>query len=212
MAEGPQLPPRLVLISPGDLVEPRAVEGFRRLARDLAEAGLAGLLLREPRLGDRALLELGLALRPCLPWLGIHDRVHVGCAAGADAVHLGFRSLEPGAARLAAGDGPTAPRLGLSTHAPDDPAAWAGVDYVFHGPIFETPSKQGLLEPIGRAGLERALAARPDGVPLLALGGITAPEAAGLLAAGADGVAVIGAVLAATDPRAALLDLLAACA
>jgi len=207
MAELRDAPPRLVVISRGSLTDARAVESFGREVADLAAAGLRGLVLREPDLDDSLLLELAARLRGELEWLAVHDRVHVARAAGADAAHLGFRSLGPADARLAAGD----LALGLSTHAGDDAGTWAGADYLFHGPVFETPSKEGLLEPTGIDGFRAALDRRPRAdLPVLALGGLTPARAPELLAAGAHGIAVIGAVLGAASPRQALLDLLGA--
>ncbi|MDF1797895.1 MAG: thiamine phosphate synthase [Planctomycetota bacterium] len=209
MPEPRTAPPRLVVISRGDLTEARSAEAFAREVAGLSGAGLGGLVLREPNLPDGPLLELASRLRGELGWLAVHDRIHVARAAGADAAHLGFRSLRPADARLAAGD----LALGLSTHAGDDPATWSGVDYLFHGPVFETPSKSGLLEPTGVDGFRAALERRPRSeLPMLALGGITPANAPDLLAAGAHGIAVIGAVLGAASPREALLDLLGAIA
>ncbi len=204
-----EAPPRLLLFSRGDLVDPRGAAAFAAEVRGLAEAGLEGLVLREPELGDGALVHLTRELRPHLGWLAVHDRVHVARAACADAVHLGWRSRPLARARGIAGD----LALGLSTHAHDDPATWSGADYLVHGPIAPTPSKAGLVEPVGLDGFARALANRPGpAVPMLALGGVTAELAPALRSAGAHGVAAIGAVLAAPDPRAALLDLAAAVA
>ena len=196
--------PRLLLFSRGDLTDARGAEAFAAEVRGLAMAGLPGLVLREPGLADGLALDLARALRSDLPWLAVHDRVHVARAAAADGVHLGWRSLDPVAAREVAGG----LALGLSTHAPDDPTTWAGPDYLVHGPVAPTPTKAGLLEPIGVSGFARCVAVRPAPVPVLSLGGVTAALVPELLDAGAHGVAVIGAVLGADEPRAALLDLL----
>ena len=205
MAEGL---PRVLLFTRGDLVDERGAEALAAELRGLAAAAQGrswGLVLREPDLDDRACLGLACALAESVPWLAVHDRIHLARAAGADGVHLGWRSLALGPARAAAGG----LALGLSTHAEDDPATWRGADYLTHGPIAPTSSKAGLVEPIGIDGFARGLARRPDPEqPVLALGGVTRACAAELLAAGAHGVAVIGAVLGAEDPPGALLDLL----
>ena len=89
-------------------------------------------------------------------------------------------------------------------------ASWRGADYLFHGPVFATPSKQELLEPIGLAGLARACA-RTDR-PILALGGVRPAHVGELRAAGAHGVAVLSGILGASDPgraTAAYLEALA---
>ena len=191
--------PRLIALTPGDL----ALGGFGAflevLERALA-AGLPGVLLREPRLSDRAFLDLGRevmrlrALRPAL-WMAVHDRAHLAAELGADALHLSFRSLRPAELRPWLD-----PRLalGLSTHAHDDPGAWAEADYLFHGPIHATPSKAGRLEPVGLAGLERALARARR--PLFALGGVRPTDVRELRRLGAHGVAVLSGVFGARDP------------
>lgn len=157
-------------------------------------------MIREPLLDDAPLLELVAMARGELGeggWLCVHDRVHVACAAGADAVHLGFRSLDPEAARVAAGEALT---IGLSTHAQDDRGTWRRADYLFHGPVHPTPSKAGLVEPVGMAGLKAAVdEAGPR--PVWGIGGLEVSHAAPLLETGARGVAVLRGVLGASDPE-----------
>ena len=192
------LPPSLLALSPGTLPEGRG-EALLERVRAARSRGLSGVLLREPAWRDGALLELACALREVLPpdeaWLGVHDRVHVAAAAGADGVHLGFRSLRPEQARAISGEGLC---IGLSTHAPDDDQSWRAADYLFHGPVFSTPSKAGLLEPTGLEGLERAVQ-RAAGRPLFGLGGIAPEHARPCLEQGAHGVAVLGGLLARED-------------
>ena len=190
--------PRLIALSPGDLA--REDGAFLAALERALAAGLPGLLLREPRLSDRAYLELGRAvgrLRASQAglWFAVHDRAHLAAELGADALHLSFRSLRPAELRPW-----LEPRLalGLSTHAHDDAAAWAEADYLFHGPFRSTPSKAGRLEPVGFAGLERALARARR--PLLALGGVTPADVRQIRALGAHGVAVLSGVLGAQDP------------
>jgi thiamine-phosphate pyrophosphorylase len=167
-------------------------------------AGLRGLLLREPGLSDRAYLQLGQSVRQLAPelWLGVHDRVHLAGAIGAEGVHLGFRSLPPAAVsehhdpRLA---------IGLSTHAGDECAQWAAADYLFHSPVFATPSKPkdapGFLEPLGIEGLAEAVKATSQ--PIWALGGLGPEHVMSCRRAGAAGVAVLSGILGSADPAAA---------
>lgn len=199
--------PRLIALSPGDLESGRRSVFLRALERALA-AGLPGLLLREPRLSDKAYLELAreLVARRAAHgalWLGVHDRAHLAPELGADAVHLSFRSLRPAELR-----GWLDPRiaLGLSTHAHDDAGTWSAADYLFHGPLHATPSKLGRLEPVGFEGLERALARTAR--PLLALGGVTPRDVPVLRRLGAHGVAVRAGVLGAEDPARATREYL----
>jgi len=199
-------PPPLVALTPGDLERERVPAFLERLVRALS-AGLPGLLVREPRLSDRDWLGL---LEEIDLWLGVHDRAHLVRAVEADGLHLGFRSLAPGAAREVVG-GDVA--LGLSTHAGDDAAAWRAADYLFHGPVKPTPSKAEWCVPVGFDGLAAAIARSPR--PLLALGGLLPGAVPECLRAGAHGVAVLGGILGREDPAevdAAVHAYLAACA
>ena len=200
------IPPRLLALTPGDLDDDRCAPFLGRVSR-ASEAGLEGVLLREPGLGDRATLELARAVAERVAWLGLHDRAHLAAAAGARAVHLGFRSLRPLEVRAWLADEVA---IGLSTHAADDPATWAGADYLFHGPVFATPSKAGLLEPIGCAGLERGV--RAARAPVWALGGLRPEHAAAVLATGARGICARAGILGQRDPAAAVSAWLAALA
>jgi thiamine-phosphate pyrophosphorylase len=124
----------------------------------------------------------------------INDRADVALAVGADGIHLprhGASVAECRALGIAT--------VGVSTHAIDEvrEAARDGADYVVFGPVFETPGKG---PPLGLAALERAAAL---GVPVFALGGVDARNAAACLRAGAAGVACIRAVLDAADPGSA---------
>lgn len=188
--------PRLIALSPSDLERERCAAFLERVSAAVA-AGLPGVLLREPRLNDRDWIALAQELRArCAPgsvWLGVHDRAHLARHVGADALHLGFRSLQPGQAREVVGD----LELGLSTHADDDESTrrhWNAADYLFHGPVHDTPSKHGLCAPVGFEGLERAVAAA--GRPLVALGGLRPQDVEPAHRAGAHGIAVLGGILA----------------
>lgn len=103
--------------------------------------------------------------------------------------------------------------LGKSCHslAAARDAQEAGADYVTLSPVFATGSKPGYGPALGPAVLEAAAARlRPAGCRLLALGGVTAETIGACRAAGADGAAVMGAVMAARDPAAAAAALIAA--
>jgi thiamine-phosphate pyrophosphorylase len=86
-------------------------------------------------------------------------------------------------------------------------AAREAVDFVFFGPVFETPSKAAYGAPQGLAKLEAVTAL---GVPVFAIGGLTCENAAQAASAGAHGVAVIREVMSVPDPRRAVSGLLTA--
>ena len=204
-----RLPPPLVALSPGGLAE-EGEDGVRRFLRALgsaADAGLSGFLLREPAMGDRSFLDLARAAREALGpsgWLGLHDRVHLAEEARADAVHLGFRSLPLAEARSILDDRFA---LGLSGHAGDRPEAWSGADYLLFGPVRDTPSKRGILEPTGFEGL--ALAVERSAAPVWAIGGLRPEDVRACLAAGCRGLAVLSGILPAEDPARAAREYLA---
>lgn len=162
-----------------------------------APPGVVGVMLREKDLSARALLELGEALlgvtRPRGVPLIVNDRVDVARLLGAEGVHLPVAGLSVADARALLGPEVL---VGASTHDRDELAAAAGADYVTFGPVWETPSKAGLLSPRGPEGL-RAL---PDGPPVFALGGVDPDRTPAALAAGATGVACIRPVWGAADP------------
>jgi thiamine-phosphate pyrophosphorylase len=141
--------------------------------------------------------------------LMVNDRVDVAMALGADGVHLTRKSLPPKEARALVGPGML---LGVSCHSLPDvrEAAEGGVDFVVLGPIYATPSKTPYGSPLTPAILPQARAACD--LPILAIGGIKARQVPEVVHAGADGVAVISAVLAAPDPGAATRELLDAVA
>jgi len=136
----------------------------------------------------------------------VNDRPDVARAAGADGVHLGQDDLPVAAARRVLGPGAL---VGVSTHdlAEARAAAAAGADYLGVGPVYATASKTHALPPRG-LGLVRAVRAAVP-CPLVAIGGITAATAAEVRAAGADSVAMIGALCAAPDVSAAVRTVLA---
>jgi thiamine-phosphate pyrophosphorylase len=145
-------------------------------------------------------------LRPTGVPVIINDRVDLARALGAQGVHLGQGDTPPAEARELLGEDAI---VGLSITHPDqlknvDPNL---VDYLGAGPIFETGSKPDAAAPLG---LE-ALAQIAGGVrlPVAAIGGITEANAAAVIRAGADGLAVISAICAAYNPEEAARALVA---
>jgi thiamine-phosphate pyrophosphorylase len=129
---------------------------------------------------------------------------------GADGAHLGGGDpAAVAAARRALG---RAAVIGYSAHASAEigEAARRGADYASLSPVFAPISKEGALPPLGLDALRDACRTAP--IPVFALGGIDASNAAAVRAAGAWGAASIGAVLDAADPEAAVREMLAALA
>jgi len=134
-----------------------------------------------------------------------HEDIAAVVATGADGVHLPGGG-DPGAARRRLPSG----LIGVSAHSPAEAAAQlaAGADYATLSPIFLTESKPGYGPAVGLEAL--AAAARLAPGPIVALGGIGHDNVAACLAAGARGIAVMGEIMRASDPEAAVRGLLAA--
>jgi len=220
-----RVPFRLYLITDRNLAARRGgvvavAEAALSAASATAQAGAVALQLREKDMEARALYELARALRELCSRYGaallVNDRVDVAIAAGADGVHLPANSFALADARRLVG----ATRLiGVSTHEAGEvrAAATAGADFAVYGPVYEPLSKASYGAARGAESL--GAACRAAGLPVFALGGITAERIAELggtpaLSEGGRpaGVAVIGAVFGADDPAAAtraLLDALA---
>ncbi len=173
-----------------------------------AAGGLGAVSVREPTLTTREQVALVRALvaelRPRGVLVLVSDRIDVARAADADGVQLGFRGLPLAEAR---GVAPPPFLLGVSAHEGDDLGRLArdGADWCVLGPVFDTPSKRGWRNPIGLEGL--AGAARATDLPVVAIGGIERSNASRVLATGVAGIAVVRAVMDATDPAAAAREL-----
>jgi len=164
--------------------------GLEPWLRRLAAAGVDAVQLREKDLDDADLYALACRARALLPppiALLVNGRPDVALAAGADGVHLPADGLPAAAVRRRWGARLV---IGVSTHrvAEVEAALAAGADYVTFGPVYPTPSKARLGPAAGLDALRRAAAV---GIPVVALGGVTAERLPELAAAGAAGAAGI---------------------
>ena len=198
---------RLIVITDRALAAPRTVVDV--VAAALA-AGAPAIQLRDKQASGAELFEAARALRELTRRFGallfVNDRLDVALAAEADGVHLGPDDLPVGAVRRSVSRGFL---VGFST---DDPAAAqeavaAGADYLGCGAVYATGSKADPGEVIGLGRLDQVARAVP--APVVAIGGITRVRAAEVAGTRAAGVAVIGAVMQAADPGAAVAELLA---
>jgi thiamine-phosphate pyrophosphorylase len=142
------------------------------------------------------------AARPAGALVIVNDRADVAAMSGADGVHVGQDDLSPALVRRIVGDGAV---VGLSTHTVDqlEGALRQPVSYVAVGPVFATATKATGYEAVGLDLVRRAApVARAQGIPLVAIGGITLETAPAVLEAGASAVAVIGDLVSAGDPAA----------
>jgi thiamine-phosphate pyrophosphorylase len=165
-------------------------------ARALGRYADVALHVRSDTLPGTARLDLAARFRSAAHWVLINDRVDLVPSARADGAHLPERGVPvPVARRLL---GPAA-LIGRSVHDPEEAKAQTalGADYVFLGPIWESPSHPG----VRGLGLDAVVNAQPARV--IAIGGLTPARAAACLREGAWGVAAVTALWLSDDPAAA---------
>ena len=189
------------------LVTDRTQTRGRELATVVGEclaAGLPAVQVREKDLGAADLVLLCRRLRGLTldtqALLIVNDRVDVALAVGADAVQRASTSLPVKDVRGLVGG---RLKIGASVHSLPEAieAEINSADWVVFGPVYETPSKRGFGPPQGLDKLSRVATAVK--IPVIAIGGITPERVREVRRAGAQGVAVISAILTADSPAAA---------
>lgn len=193
------------------LVDPERAGGvpLDALARRVVSGGATLVQLRDKLASTRRLVEEARAVHRALHGTGvpliINDRVDVALAVGAEGVHVGQEDMTVEDARRLLGPNAII-GLSIKTMAQAEAAPINLLDYVAIGGVFATTSKDNPDPPVGVEGF-RAIAAvvrrRAPVLPVVAIAGIDAGNAASVIAAGADGVAVISALSLVPDPAAA---------
>ena len=168
-------------------------------AHDLVSAGCTLLQYRNKSGNARVMLDHARELKKRLgnsATLIMNDRADLCLAAGFDGVHVGQDDLSPESVRKIIGPNR---QLGVSTHNPEQlrEADLTRADYLAIGPVFSTTSKEKPDPVVGLEGVRRARSLTRK--PLVAIGGITRANAASVIEAGADSVAVISDLL--REPR-----------
>jgi thiamine-phosphate pyrophosphorylase len=193
------------------IVDPERSGGrdLAELARLCAEGGATLIQLRDKVSETRAMVEEARAIKRALVPFGvplvINDRIDVALAAEADGVHVGPDDMAVEDARRLLGSRAIV-GLSVKSVAEAEAAPVASIDYVGSGGVYATLSKQQKNAPIGPEGLKRiidALRRRVPEMPVCGIAGIDAGNAAAVIGAGANGVAVISALSLAPDPEAA---------
>ena len=178
---------------PHEVIAERAIRG-----------GADVIQLRDKTRSCRDLIRIGRSIRSVTGPAGavfiVNDRLDVALACGADGVHLGQGDLRTGVARQIA---PPGFIIGVSVGGVEEAAAAEkeGADYVVVSPVFSTGSKNDAGPGLG-LGLIREIRMHVS-VPVLAVGGIGPENVCSVIDAGADGIAVISAVVAQPDIPAA---------
>ena len=179
-----------------------------RLCTEVVDAAIRGgvtvVQYREKSASTRRMIDEARELRQLCRAAGVpfivNDRVDVALAVDADGVHVGQDDMQASLARKLIGKGRI---LGVSAGNVEEArrAEAEGADYIGASPIFATPTKPDAPAPLGVEGL-RAMA-RAVSIPVVAIGGINARNAAAIMAAGVAGVAVVSAIVSAADIEAA---------
>ncbi len=172
--------------------------------RAAIEGGATIVQYREKEGTTRQLVEEALALHRLTREAGVplivNDRLDVALAVEAEGVHVGQDDMPATLTRRLMGQermvGVSATNLQEALQAEKD-----GADYLGMGPIFATPTKPDAAPPMGLEGL--AEVCRRVSIPVVAIGGINEDNAAAVIEARADGVAVVSAIVAAPDVAAA---------
>ncbi|MEX1157620.1 MAG: thiamine phosphate synthase [Thermomicrobiales bacterium] len=181
-----------------------SVERLVEICRAALDGGVTAIQLRAKGWADRQLLDAALAIQPLCHAAGalliVNDRLDIALAAGADGVHLGVDDMPVAVVRRLLGPDAV---IGYSpeTDADRRNAEADGADYLGVGPVYATGTKSDAGEAIGLDGLRRVVSATR--LPVIGIGGISIEQAAGVVSAGAVGVALVGAVFMAADPAAA---------
>jgi thiamine-phosphate pyrophosphorylase len=193
------------------IVDPEHAGGHDpvELARCVAQGGATLVQLRDKGSHTRAVIEQARAIKAALAPFAVafvvNDRVDVALAAGADGVHVGPDDIAAADARALLGPNAI---IGLSvkTVAAAEEAPVELIDYAGVGGVYATLSKAQSGAPIGPQGLAAVAATlrrRVPKLPVVGIAGIDADNAGAVIAAGADGIAVISALSRCPDPAAA---------
>jgi len=183
-----------------------------RTTFEIVEAAVKGgvtcVQLREKQCDTREFIDEALLIKDFLKLkripLIINDRLDVAQAVGADGVHLGQSDMPFSMAKKIVGDSML---IGISAESLDDAiqAEKEGADYIGVSPIFQTPTKTDTAPPLGLTGLQKIR--ETVDIPLVGIGGLNKTNAQEVIEGGADGIAVVSAIVSADDPELAAKSL-----
>ena len=191
--------PKIYLIT--DRHQTKKGRSLLETVEELLYAGVKIVQLREKDLNAAELFPLAVEMRKLTNkydcQLLINDRIDIAQAVGADGVHLGNHSLSVSVARQILGEGKI---IGVSTHSQNelDSGYQQGADFITYSPIYFTPSKAKMGEPVGIESLRSVC--KKCLLPVYALGGIKIENSREAMNAGAHGIALISELLSAENP------------
>ena len=172
------------------------------VVKSVVNGGVSCVQLREKKCSTNEFIEQALLLRDFLHSrnirLIINDRLDVAIAVGADGIHLGQKDMPLTMAKKIVGGSMI---IGVSAECLDDAikAEKEGADYIGAGPIYATATKTDTGKPLGLSGLIQIR--RRVKIPIVAIGGLNRTNAEAVIKCGADGIAVVSALVSAKDPE-----------
>ena len=192
-----QFDPLLYLVTDPDLSLGRPED---EVVRRAVAAGVTMVQYRDKDTSTKRMIEKTRLLADICRSAGValivNDRVDVAMAGGADGVHLGQDDMDPGDCRAIVGE-PFIIGVSVTTVEEVKNAEKAGADYLGANGVFPTGTKTDLGKPLGLDGVSRLAVA--SSLPMVGIGGINVENAADVLEAGADGVAVVSYIVSAEN-------------
>jgi len=197
---------KLYLVTDRDLSKGRDIEW---IVKEAVRGGVSIVQLREKDCSTREFVSLARSLKALLSPLGvpliINDRVDVALASDADGVHIGQSDMLYSDARKLLGRGKI---IGLSVENMEElyeANKIEDLDYIAASPVFATPTKTDTAKPFGLEGLREVV--RESSHPVVAIGGMNHKTATEVLKCGANGIAVVSAIVSADSPKDAAQEL-----
>jgi thiamine-phosphate pyrophosphorylase len=192
---------RLCLVTDRELAKGRALVDVVAAA---VQGGVTMVQLREKHAPTRAFLEDARALKALLAPLKvpliINDRADIAVAVDADGVHVGQKDMPVDVVRQMVGQGKII-GLSITNHEQIARPDAGQTDYLGLGPLYLQQTKSDAATPLGVEGFRALRAATTK--PVVAIGGLKADNSAPVIAAGANGLAVVSGIVSADDPKAA---------
>ncbi len=187
----------LYLVTDRDLLQGK---DFLATVRQAVEGGVTMVQLREKKADSLQFYRMAMDLKKMLAEfkvpLIINDRLDIALAVDADGVHLGQSDLPCAVARKILGKDKI---IGLSIESAEQCLDLEAIDYIAFSPVFATNTKDDISLPLGLDGVKEISSLA--NLPGVAIGGINEENASGVIEAGADGVAVVSAIMSANNLR-----------
>lgn len=173
---------------------------FYEMIKKAVKGGVTVVQLREKRLSTREFIEEALEVKKIVSGIPIiiNDRVDIALAARADGVHLGNEDMPVDIAKRILGKDFI---IGASAGSVEEAIEKEkmGADYIAVSPVFSTPTKPDAGPPLGLEGIREMR--KIVKVPLIGIGGINRENVIDVIRSGAEGVAVVSAIVSSEDPE-----------